>query len=438
MERETFVGIDVGTTKVVALIGEVGRDGGLTIIGKGIVPASGLRKGIVVNIDQTVHSISAAVEKAERHAGYKIERAFVGVGGQHVEGLNSPGQVAVAGPRREVTQEDVNRSIEVARAVSIPSTRDVLHVIPRGYTVDGQEGVMNPLGMSAVRLEVSTHIVTASATAVQNLTKCVTAADVKIDELVAAGLASAEAVLSPNERELGVAVADIGAGTIDLTLYADGSPFHTAVLPVGGSNVTNDVAIGLKTSLHVAEALKVDHGTCDLAGVDPDEVISVTVLGDEAGRTVEPPRGLPDHRGPDARDVRDDPDRDPRRRAGDAAGRARPDRRGRPACRGRGPRPRRSRHAGPGGRAVGRRRARRRPARARLVDRDRAPPVGRPPRRRRRADDVRLGAGRRAPGPHPGRVPQRLPVAAVAAEARPAWRRGRSPSTPVRATVSPT
>ncbi len=287
MERETFVGIDVGTTKVVELIGEVARDGGLTIIGKGIVPASGLRKGIVVNIDQTVHSITAAVEKAERHAGYKIERAFVGVGGQHVEGLNSPGQVAVAGPRREVAQEDVNRSIEVARAVSIPSTREVLHVIPRGYTVDGQEGVMNPLGMSAVRLEVETHIVTASATAVQNLTKCVTAADVRIDELVAAGLASAEAVLSPTERDLGVAVADIGAGTIDLTLFAEGSPFHTAVLPVGGANVTNDVAIGLKTSLHVAEALKVEHGTCDLAGVDPDEVISVTVLGDEAGRTVE-------------------------------------------------------------------------------------------------------------------------------------------------------
>jgi cell division protein FtsA len=190
VEREAvLVGIDVGTTKVVALIGEVGRDGGVTIIGKGTVPASGLRKGVVVNIDQTVHSITAAVEKAERHSGWKIDRAFVSVGGQHVDGLNSPGQVAVAGPRREVTQEDVNRSIEVARAVSIPSTREVLHVVPRGYTVDGQEGVMNPLGMSAVRLEVSTHIVTASATAVQNLTKCVTAAGVKIDELVAGGLA---------------------------------------------------------------------------------------------------------------------------------------------------------------------------------------------------------------------------------------------------------
>ena len=266
MEREAvLVGIDVGTTKGVALIGEVGRDGGVTIIGKGSVPASGLRKGVVVNIDQTVHSITAAVEKAERHSGWKIDRAFVSVGGQHVDGLNSPGQVAVAGPRREVTQEDVNRSIEVARAVSIPSTREVLHVVPRGYTVDGQEGVMNPLGMSAVRLEVSTHIVTASATAVQNLTKCVTAAGVKIDELVAGGL----------------------AGTTELTLFVDGSPFHTTVLLVGGANVTNDIAIGLKTSLQVAEALKIDHGTCDMAGMDPDEVINVTVLGDEAGRTVE-------------------------------------------------------------------------------------------------------------------------------------------------------
>ncbi len=186
-----------------------------------------------------------------------------------------------------MTQEDVNRSIEVARAVSIPSSRVVLHVIPRGYTVDSQEGVMNPLGMSAVRLEVETHIVTASATALQNLTKCVTASGVKIDEPVAAGLASAEAVLTGHERDLGVAVADIGAGTIDLCLFSEGSPFHTTVLPVGGANVTNDIAFGLKTSLQVAEALKIEHGTCDVGTVDPDEVIAVTVLGDEAGRTVE-------------------------------------------------------------------------------------------------------------------------------------------------------
>jgi cell division protein FtsA len=287
VEREAvLVGIDVGTTKVVALIGEVSRDGSITIIGKGPVVSAGLKKGVVVNIDQTIHSIASAVEHAERLSGWKIDRAFVGVGGQHVESQNSRGAVAVSGHTREVTREDVNRATEVARAVSIPSNREVLHVLPRGFIVDGQEGVKDPLGMSAIRLEVETHIVTGSATAVQNLSKCVLGAGVKIDELVASPLASAEAVLSETEKDLGVAVADIGASTIDLALYADGSPFLTAVLPVGGNNVTNDVAIGLKMSLQVAEELKVRHGTCDLRGVSEDDEISVSVLGEEAGRTV--------------------------------------------------------------------------------------------------------------------------------------------------------
>ena len=287
MEREAvLVGIDVGTTKVVALIGEVSRDGSITIIGKGPVPSAGLKKGVVVNIDQTVHSIATAVEHAERLSGWKIDRAFVGVGGQHVESQNSRGAVAVSGHNREITREDVNRATEVARAVSIPSNREVLHVLPRGFIVDGQEGVKDPLGMSAIRLEVETHIVTAAATAVQNLTKCVLAAGVKIDELVASSLASAEAVLTETEKELGVAVADIGAGTIDIALYAEGSPFHTAVLPVGGNNVTNDIAIGIKTSLQVAEELKVRHGTAHLGSIDEDEAISVAVLGEDAGRTV--------------------------------------------------------------------------------------------------------------------------------------------------------
>ena len=287
MEREAvLVAIDVGTSKVCALIGEVSRDGRLTIMGHGTVPASGLKKGVVVNIDQTVRSIADAVERAERLSGWKIDRAFVGVGGQHVESLNSTGQVAVTAHHREVTREDINRAIEVARAVSIPSNRDVLHVERRGFTVDGQEGVKDPLGMSALRLEVETHIVTASATAVQNLTKCVSAAGVKIDELVANSLGSAEAVLSETEKELGVAVADIGAGTIDLALFADGSPFHTSVLPVGGNNVTNDVAIGLKTTLQIAEELKITHGTSDLRGIDESEEIAVSMLGEDAGRTV--------------------------------------------------------------------------------------------------------------------------------------------------------
>ncbi len=286
MEREAvLVGIDVGTSKVCALIGEVSRDGRLTIMGHGTVPATGLKRGVVVNIDQTVRSIADAVERAERLSGWKIDRAFVGVGGQHVESLNSTGQVAVTAHHREVTREDINRAIEVARAVSIPSNRDVLHVERRGFTVDGQEGVKDPLGMSALRLEVEAHIVSASATAVQNLTKCVQLAGVKIDELVVDGLAAAESVLTETEKELGVAVADIGAGTIDLVLFADGSPLHTAVLPVGGNNVTNDVAIGAKTTLQVAEELKVRHGTCDLRNLE-DEEIAVAGMGDDAGRTV--------------------------------------------------------------------------------------------------------------------------------------------------------
>jgi cell division protein FtsA len=288
VEKEwTLVAIDVGTSKAVALIGEVTRDGSLNIIGKGAPASAGLKKGVVINIDQTVSSISAAVEQAERLSGWKLESAFVAVGGSHVESQNSRGAVAVSGPRKEVSREDVARATEVARAVTIPSNRDVLHVLPRGYIVDGQEGVKDPIGMSAIRLEVETHIVHASATAVQNLTKCVQQAGVRVDELVAASLASAEAVLSDTEKDLGVAVADIGAGTTDLALFLDGSPFHTVVLPIGGNNVTNDVAIGLKTSLQSAEELKIRHGTCDLRSVAPEELIQVETIGEPPGRTVQ-------------------------------------------------------------------------------------------------------------------------------------------------------
>jgi cell division protein FtsA len=266
-----LVGIDVGTSKVCALIGEIGRDGKLTVIGHGTVPASGLKKGAVVNIDQTVRSIRDAVERAERLSGWKIDKAFVGVGGSQIESLNSTGQVAVTAHTREIAREDIRRAIEVARAVAIPSNREVLHVERRGFIVDGQEGVKDPLGMSALRLEVETHIVTAPQTAVQNLMKCVAQAGVKIDELVVNALASSEAVANETERELGVAVADIGAGTIDLAMFNEGSPFHTSVLPVGGNFVTNDIAIGIKTSLPVAEELKIQHGTCDLRDIGDDE-----------------------------------------------------------------------------------------------------------------------------------------------------------------------
>ncbi len=263
-----------------AVIGEVSGDGAVTVIGKGSVGSSGLKKGVVINIDQTVNSIRAAREAAERLSGYRIESAIVAVGGNHVESQNSRGAVAVSGARREVTREDVERATEVARAVTIPSNREVLHVLPRGFVVDGQQGVNDPLGMSAVRLEVETLIVHASATGVQNLSKCVQRADIRIDELVCASLASADAVLTETERELGVAVADFGAGTIDLALFVDGSPFHAAVLPLGGNNVTNDVAIGLKTSLGSAEELKIRHGTADPASIEDDERVEIEAIGE--------------------------------------------------------------------------------------------------------------------------------------------------------------
>ena len=380
MEREAvLVGIDVGTSKVCALIGEVSRDGRLTIMGHGTVPASGLKKGVVINIDQTVRSIADAVERAERLSGWKIDRAFVGVGGQHVESLNSRGQVAVTAHHREVTREDVNRAIEVARAVSIPSNREVLHVERRGFTVDGQEGVKDPLGMSALRLEVETHIVTASATAVQNLTKCVDRGR-RQDRRAGASTRSPRPRPScPRPRRSSASRSPTSAPARSTSPCSRTARRSTpAVLPVGGNNVTNDVAIGLKTSLQVAEELKIQHGTCDLRGIDDDEEISV--VGPRRGRRPDgqPARGLPDHRGPDARDVR--AAAATRCRAAGrrhAAGRDHPDRR-RGAARGRRrARPRGPPDAGPDRRPGGHRRARRHAPQPGLQHRGRAAPVGR-------------------------------------------------------------
>ncbi|MEX1296215.1 MAG: cell division protein FtsA [Candidatus Limnocylindrales bacterium] len=285
MEYEAIlVALDVGTSKVVVLVGEVTNDGALDIIGKGTMPTTGVKKGLVNNIDQTVSSIHGAIEGAERLSGLRLEAAFVGVGGDHLESLNSRGTVAVSGAHREITREDIERATEVARAVTIPSNREVLHVLPRDFTVDGQEGVKDPEGMSAIRLEVTTHIVHGGATALQNLTKCVRQAGVRPDELVVAAIASGEAVLTETERELGVAVADIGAGTTDLALYAEGSPFYTSVIPLGGVNVTNDIAIGLRTNLTAAEQLKIQFGSKAAKGAADDTEAPVEIVDDGVAR----------------------------------------------------------------------------------------------------------------------------------------------------------
>jgi cell division protein FtsA len=288
LDRETFlVGIDAGTTKVTTLIGEVGRSGEVNIIGYGIAPSVGIKKGMVANIDQTVNSIATSIEKAERLSGYKISSALVGVGGSHISSQNSRGVVAVSGHKREVSREDIARATDAAKAVQVPSNRELLHVIPRGYIVDGQEGIKDPLGMSAVRLEVETHIVAGAATSVQNLSKCITNANVAIDELVINSLAAAEATLTDTEKELGVLVADIGGGTTDIAIFTDGAAYHSAVLPVGAINVTNDVAIGLRTSLNLAEEIKIKHGSATLVDVQPEELLNVAVLGEGGGQTIQ-------------------------------------------------------------------------------------------------------------------------------------------------------
>src|SRR5256885_1297110 len=233
-EQTALVSIDVGTTKVCVRIGEVARSGGIDVIGFGQAPSDGLRKGVVIDIDRTVQSVTAAVEAAERLSGFKVRSAFVGISGNHISSQNSRGMVAVSGHHRDVAREDTLRAIEAARAVSIPNTREILHVIPRGYVVDGQEGVRDPIGMSAVRLEVETHIVTASQSGVQNLTKCIQRAGVEIDELVLAPLATAEAVLTDEDRELGVALLDIGGHTTHPAGFHYGSHGHRPPIPTGG------------------------------------------------------------------------------------------------------------------------------------------------------------------------------------------------------------
>lgn len=278
-EQTVLVALDIGTTKVCALIGELDR-GTANVIGIGTSPSDGLRKGVVIDIDRTVRAIATAVENAERMSGYKVRSALVGISGNHISSQNSRGMVAISG-RRDIGRDDTLRAIEAARAVSIPNTREILHVIPRGYVVDGQAGVRDPIGMTAVRLEVETHIVTASSTSVQNLSKCVQKAGVDIDELVLTPLATGDAVLSDEDRELGVVLVDVGGDTTDVAIFQDGSVSHAATIPIGGRSVTSDLGIVLRVAPDSAEGIKVRYATALPLEVDPDEVIQITSIGED-------------------------------------------------------------------------------------------------------------------------------------------------------------
>ena len=276
MQERVIVGIDVGTTKICVLVGELDRDGKLNIVGVGTCPSQGLRRGVVVNIEETVTSIAAALDRAERLSGKKILTAYVGIAGSHIVSENSKGFVAISPSHSDIVQNDISRAIEVARAIAIPANREIIHVIPRGYVVDGQEGIKNPIGMSGFRLEVETHIITGSVSSIHNLIKCVHKAHVEIEDLVLEPLASSEAVLADGETDLGVVLVDVGGGTTDIAIFSDGAIWQTAVLPIGGNLITSDIAIGLRLPPGVAEELKITYGHCDPSTIDEDDMIDLS------------------------------------------------------------------------------------------------------------------------------------------------------------------
>ena len=257
MAREKIlVGIDVGSSKIAILIAN-SSEGELTVIGVSTIASKGIRKGQIVDIDEAVSAIAEGLEAAERMAGVSASSCFISVGGVHISSINSRGVVAVAGGENEISSDDVDRVVEAAQAISTPSSREIIHVIPRDFIVDSQEGIKDPVGMTGVRLEVETHIITGATTSLRNLDKCIQHVGIDVEQPVFSGMASAESTLSDTERELGVALVDIGGGTTDVALFVDGSIAHSAVIPIGGKNITNDLAIGLRSSLESAEKIKI-------------------------------------------------------------------------------------------------------------------------------------------------------------------------------------
>jgi cell division protein FtsA len=278
--ERTIVGIDIGTTKICTLVGELDKQNALRVVGVGTVAAQGLRKGVVVNVAEAIQAIAASIDKAERISGYDIERAHVSLSGAHVTSLNSRGVVAIQRSGRGIDEDDIGRALDAARMIAIPHDREIVHLIPREYAVDGQEDIKDPRGMLGYRLEVEAHIVTGAASSIHNLVKCVEGAGVEVDELVLGPLASGQAVLSDNERELGVVIADIGGGTTDIAIFIEGSIWHTTVLAVGGNHLTNDIAVCLKMPAEAAEKVKINYGCAMPETVDPNEMVTAQTFGD--------------------------------------------------------------------------------------------------------------------------------------------------------------
>ncbi len=288
-----IVGLDIGTTKICALAADPFDGDPMKIIGFGAAVSDGIRKGVVVNIEKTVRSIQKAVRECELMSGTQVRSVLAGIAGHHITGRNSHGMVTVHN-NRTVTDEDIRRVIEAAQAVKFPGDREVLHIMPQDFIVDDQDGVQNPLGMSGIRLEVDVHIVTCSATSAQNIIKCCNLAGLEVSDVVLEPLASAQAVLSHDEKELGVVLVDIGGGTTDIAIYSGGSIVHTSVLAVGGNHLTSDIAIGLSTPLGEAEALKHEQGVALSRMVEPDETIQVPSVVGRKSRTMDRQRLIAD------------------------------------------------------------------------------------------------------------------------------------------------
>jgi cell division protein FtsA len=283
-DRGIIVGLDIGTSKVVAIVGELQDDNQIEVIGFGSHPSKGLKKGVVVNIESTVTSIQRAIEEAELMAGCDIHQVYAGIAGSHVRSLNSHGIVAIRD--REVTQSDVDRVIDAARAVAIPADQKILHVLPQEFIIDGQEGIREPIGMSGVRLEARVHMVTGAASAAQNIVKCVQRCGLEVEDIVLEQLASSYAVLTDDEKELGICLVDIGGGTTDIAVFNNGAIRHTAVIPIAGDQVTNDIAISMRTPTQYAEEIKIKYACALSQLANLDETIEVPSVGDR------PPRRL--------------------------------------------------------------------------------------------------------------------------------------------------
>jgi len=284
-KERVVVGLDVGTTKVVALVGNV-IDGTIEIIGLGKAESHGLEKGVVVDIGRTISSIRKAVEEAENMADVKINSVYVGIAGKHITSINNSGTVSINRPDRIIAQDDVRRVVETAQAIQLPPESEMIHVIPRQYIVDGQDGITDPVGMTGTRLEVDVHIVTGAITAVHNLVRCVESLDIGIEQIVLEPLASSMAVLSSAEKELGVVLMDVGGGTTDISVFRGGDIWFSKVIPIAGEHITNDITVGLQTPIEEAELIKKQAGTALVESVAEDEKIEVATIGGDEKKTV--------------------------------------------------------------------------------------------------------------------------------------------------------